>query len=453
MILTFDTQGNEKQKECAIAWNDPNVTEIIYGGSKGSAKSFTGANLIFHDALVYPNTHYFIARKELNDLRKFTLPTVYEVFGIWGIDSRYYKYNGQDNYFQMYNGSKVFLLAAKYLPSDPTYQRFGSMAMTRGWIEEAGEFVRDCKNNLAISIGRWKNKEYNLVRKLLQTCNPSKNYLYKDYKKNQDGILEPYKRFIQALPYDNKCLPDGYLENLEQTLTGSEKLRLLEGYWEYDDDPKKIIEYEALIDLFTNEHVEQGKSYLTVDVARFGADKSVIYRWDGWRLIEKVELLKNTIPQLVEQVKLIANKHKIPMSQVIADEDGVGGGLVDSLKCKGFLNGSRPINTKEHEKYKNLRTQCWFKAAEKINNHEAYVSIDDHDFQEKLVEELEQIKQKSIESDQIREIISKQDIKSIINRSTDYADPFMMRAYFELKPSQKLRSHVHTNTSNYGYRR
>ena len=85
----------------------------------------------------------------------------------------------------------VYLIEAKYMPSDPLYYRFGSMQMTRGWIEEAGEFDVAAKNNLAASIGRWKNDIYKIAGKLLQTCNPSKNYLYRDYyKKSKEGKLE-----------------------------------------------------------------------------------------------------------------------------------------------------------------------------------------------------------------------------------------------------------------------
>jgi len=100
------------------------------------------------------------------------------VFDHLGVDSRYYKFNGQDNYFSLYNKSKVFLIEAAYMPSDPLYQRFGSMQMTRGWIEEAGEFERAASNNLKASVGRWKNDLYGINGKILQTCNPSKNYLY-----------------------------------------------------------------------------------------------------------------------------------------------------------------------------------------------------------------------------------------------------------------------------------
>ena len=183
MILQFDTHGNEKQKQVAKLWVDKSTTDIAYGGSKGSSKSYLGVSLTFGDAFIYPGTHYFIARKKLNDIRKFTIPSIHEVFGHWGIQKNHWHYNGQDSFYELYNGSRVYLLDAKYLPSDPLYMRFGSMQMTRGMIEEAGEFEEAAKNNLSASVGRWKNDEYDLTAKLLRTCNPSKNYLYRDYYK------------------------------------------------------------------------------------------------------------------------------------------------------------------------------------------------------------------------------------------------------------------------------
>jgi phage terminase large subunit len=83
----------------------------------------------------------------LIDLRKFTIPTIYEVFQKWGLKvDDYMSFNGQDSCFNLKNGSKVFLISCRDIPSDPLYERFGSMQMTRGWIEEAGE--SDAKRNI-----------------------------------------------------------------------------------------------------------------------------------------------------------------------------------------------------------------------------------------------------------------------------------------------------------------
>jgi hypothetical protein len=428
--LTFDTKGNEKQKECARQWINPQVTDIAYGGSKGSAKSFTGCSLIFGDAFMYPETSFFIARKKLNDLRKFTIPSIHEVFGIWGISNQYYNFNAQDSVFTLYNKSKVYLLEAKYMPSDPLFYRLGSMQMTRGWIEEAGEFPEAAKNNLMASIGRWKNDTYNLAPKLLQTCNPSKNYLYKDYyKKNKEGNLESWKRFIQALPTDNKMLTKEYLENLDRTLNANEKQRLLYGNWEYDDDPTVLCEYESIVNLFTNDFPSlSGDKYITCDVARLGSDKIVVGLWNGWR-VKIYSFNKKLITESYNFIDALRKEHNIPTSKIICDEDGVGGGLVDMLRCKGFVNNSRAL---KGQNYENLQAQCAFMLAEKINTNGIYIESKDTKEQEDIIEELEQLKQKNMDVDGKKGIIGKDKVKELIGRSPDYRDMLLMRMWFTL---------------------
>lgn len=426
MKLPFDTRGNEKQKACAVAWGlNDSVTEIIYGGSKGSAKSYTGCNLIFGDALTYDGTFYFIARKKLNDLRKYTIPSIYEVFEHWGIKVEdYMTFNGQDSVFELHNGSKVFLIDAKYLPSDPQYARFGSIQMTRGWIEEGGEFETDSKSNLAASIGRWKNKEYGLTGKLLITCNPSKNFLYQDYKANKEGSIPDYKRFIQALPTDNKCLPDGYLEHLDRTLTDSQKQRLLYGNWEYDDDPTSLIEYENIVRAFEG-NGQTGLKYISCDYARYGSDTTVIGVWNGYR-VKLYQYKGLSTVAAAEEIKRLQRVHGIASNSVVVDEDGVGGGVVDILRCKGFVNNSRAID----ENFDNLKSQCYFKLADAIN--EGKVFIDGGDYKDKIIQELEQVKQKSVDATQKKGIVSKDVMKEQLGRSPDFSDCLAMRFYFDV---------------------
>lgn len=433
MKLTFNTHGNDKQKEVCRLWLDPTVFDIAYGGSKGSGKSYLGVSLIFGDAFLYPGTHYFIARKKLNDLRKHTIPSIHEVFNHWGITKSYYTYNGQDNLFKLHNGSIVYLLEAKKLPSDPLYYRFGSMQMTRGWIEEAGEFEVAAKNNLAASIGRWKNDVYAIPAKLLQTCNPSKNYLYGDYyKAHKSGTIERWRRFIQALPEDNKRLPDGYLENLRRSLSANEKERLLYGNWEYDDDPAALLEYDNILSIFTNDFVPSGKKYITADIARFGSDKTVIRIWDGLRVIERIELSKKKTTVTSEFIKAKSRQYGIPMHRVIVDEDGIGGGVVDQLACKGFVANSSPHHDANFD---NLKSQCGFKLAELIGLNQIYEPAKDDTVKEKLIQELEQLKQKSIDTDKKKGLIPKDKIKELIGRSPDDLDTYIMRMYFELTPT------------------
>ena len=428
MKLIFDTHGNEKQKECARAWLDPSILDIVYGGSKGSGKSYLGISLIFGDAFLYEDTHYFIARAELNDLRRFTIPSIHEVFQHWGIHPSLYKYNGQDNYFELYNGSRVYLLQAKYMPSDPNYYRFGSMQMTRGWIEEAGEFDIRAKQNLQASIGRKNNDKHNLAPKLLQTCNPAKNYLYSGYyKPAQEGSLEAHKKFIQALPTDNKMLPDGYIDNLHKTLDTVAKERLLYGNWEYDDDPNSLIEYDAIIDLFTNKLDPTEDMWITADIARFGEDKTVIAIWQGYTVKAIYYYLKQDLAQTAKLIKQFAETWKVPRSHIIIDEDGIGGGVIDNLKgVKGFTNNEK---AQGGENYQNLKTQCYYRLAKKINDRELAIECDDSKVIEWITEELEQVKSYKPDDDKKLKILPKDKVKDLIGRSPDFSDTLAMRMY------------------------
>ncbi|MGB0918706.1 MAG: terminase, partial [Flavobacteriales bacterium] len=391
------------------------------------------------DALMYPETHYFIARKKLNDLRKYTRPTIEEVLKHFGLKIEDYKFNGQDNYYQLPNKSKVFLIDAPYLPSDPLYMRFGSMQMTRGMIEEAGEFDENAKNNLFASIGRWKNNEFGLSVKLVQTCNPSKNYLYRDYyKKSKDNTIEDWKVFIQALPTDNKMLDDGYLENLNRVLNKSQKERLLKGNWEYDDDPNALCEYDDILEVFKNDHVAGGSKYITADIARLGSDKAIIGVWEGLNLIEVHSFDVSRTTEIQAAIEALRAKHKIPTKHVVADEDGVGGGVVDNCKIKGFLNGSKALGD---ENYFNLQSQCCYKLAEKINEHAICISADlTGNEKDEIVEELEQLKSYDLDKDGKLRTLPKSKIKENIGRSPDWRDMIMMRMFFELGKKGRVRS-------------
>lgn len=444
MRLSFDTYGNEKQKEVARYWVDKTTTDIVYGGSKGSGKSYLMVSLIFGDAFIYPETSFFIARKSLTALRKFTIPSIHEVFNNWGLNENYWKYNGQDNFFQLHNKSRVYLLDAAYQPNDPEYYRFGSMQFTRGALEEAGEFEESAKNNLAASVGRWKNDEYGLVAKLLQTCNPSKNYLYREYyKPNKAGTLPEWRKFVQALSHDNKKLPEGYLLNLERSLNKNERERLLKGNWEIDTDESTLIDFAKIVEVFTNTHVPGGKKYITADLARLGGDRVVKIEWDGWRgKISAWQKQKLTVT--TTRIEAARARMGIGKGDVLVDADGLGSGVEDFGGFKGFVNNSRampdprkptdangkPVN----ENFDNLKSQCGFRVAERINANGIYLECEEEWMMPLIIEELEQVKQKTLDSDLKKGLLPKDKVKEAIGRSPDFWDSILMREFYELRP-------------------
>ncbi len=449
--MLLKTDPNPKQLEALKKWADDQTSEILFGGAKNGGKSYLGGTCIFHDALVYPETMYFIARQTLADLRKYTIPTINEIFQKWGLDiTRYARYNGQDNYFQCYNKSKVHFLECAFLPGDQYFERFGSMQMTRGWIEEVGEVNEMAKVNLKLSIGRWKNDEYNLPGKLLMTCNPKKNWLKYNYIDTwKKGLLPSDVAVILSTVYDNKHRQKGSEKTLEQ-LTGVARQRLLEGIWDYDTDDDTLILGEKILDLYTNNHALTGTRYITADVARFGKDKSVIFVWEGWRVIAVVILLHKKTTEVAKHIRELAQKYGVGRSNVIVDEDGVGGGVVDELSCNGFVNNSVPLpnpKSEEKENFDNLKSQCYYMLASKINEGEIWVQADldslEQDGQsvkELLNQELENVRKKNVEDDKKLGVLPKDKVRQLIGRSPDYSDTMMMRMWFELEHQVQLQT-------------
>jgi phage terminase large subunit len=435
MELTFKSHGNEKQKEAYRLWANDYTTDIVYGGSKGSGKSYLGCSLIIGDALMYGGTHYFIARKKLNDLRKYTLPSIQEVFDNWGITEEYYRFNANDNFFEFYNKSRIYLLEAAHQPGDPLYERFGSMQMTRGWIEEAGEFEEAAKNNLFASCGRWKNDEYGITRKLLQTANPKKNYLYSEYyQKHKNNELEKHKAFIQALPEDNKKLQSGYLEHLEQTLSETEKQRLLRGNWEYDDNPYTLLpDYDSICNLFTNKFIlGNGKRYMSCDIAYMGADVFVVTVWDGFRAEKVIALDKIDETAIGTKLIELAEEYRVPFSNIVYDADGLRKFTANSLKkltaSKPFVNNSQPIKDKQ---YGNLKTECAFKLKEMIEDNKIFIA--DQTYRKQIMSDLEAICREPMDDEMKIKLEKKSDHKKRTGRSPDFFDSLLMRMLFEVK--------------------
>ena len=400
--------------------------------------------------MIYSGTSYFIARQQLIDLRKFTVPTIQEVFKSWHIDiNTYAPFNGQDNIFNLSNGSKVYLIDCKETPSDPMYERFGSMQMTRGWIEEGGEVAEAAKANLWLSVGRWKNSDYGLKKKLLITANPKKGWMKREFIDLWKAkILPASKKFVQAFATDNVHGDTGYIESLKGEKDKVRRQRLWLGDWEYDEDQNTLVSFDALTDAFSNTIVKDNQKYLIVDVARLGKDNTTFNFWDGLELYRIETFQRQDTQKTIQQLKDFAAAEKIPYSQIMIDEDGIGGAVVDGMfGVRGFVANSSPIPTKTEIRerankiqgfltpkvnFANLKSQCGWKLAELINEHKIAFKIPE--YREIIIEELTSLlKQKDVDNDRKLQLIPKDEVKESLGRSPDIGDPLIYRAWFELK--------------------
>ena len=419
-----------KQEHAVFYLNDNLTKEVLYGGAAGGGKSAIGCLWLMSMCQRYPKTRWLMGRAKLKSLKDTTLNTFFDLAGVLKITNDF-TYNAQSNVIHFSNGSEIILKDLFLYPADPNFDSLGSLEITGAFIDECNQIVYKAWQ-IVTSRCRYKLNEFGLIPKVLGSCNPAKNWTYKEfYKRDRDNSLPTTKRFIQALPTDNPHLPQSYLDSL-LALDKNSKQRLYYGNWEYDDDPSTLIDIDSISDYWNPNHLKgEGNMYMTIDVARKGKDKTVFRVWHGWLVVYRYEIAKSGLDVVVRKAKELQLKYKVANSNTIADEDGVGGGVIDFLNCKGFVNGSRALND---ENYNNLKSQCGYKMAQKIVNREVGEICDNAEVKSITSEEMEQVKQKDIDKDGKVALIGKDIVKQMIGRSPDEWDSIMMRYYFNLKP-------------------
>jgi len=442
-----------KQTELWNAWESENITEAGYGGAAGGGKTRVGCYLAITIAEMYPSSRGAIGRKELKTLRLTTMATMFEIFKEMGYSEKDFKYDAQQSIITFTNGSQIYFLDTAYSPQDPEYTRFGSLEITWAWIDESNETPEKAKSILKTRVGRKNNLNGVSVKPFwLETFNPNKGHVHRDYYKPwKEKTMPEYRTFIRALPGDNPHLPEAYITNLERADKVTRE-RLLKGNFEFDDDPQKIMFYEAITDLTTNTLVNNKETKILIaDIARFGGDKIVLGCFKGLELYSLGVYTYQGIDETIKKMKETILVEAIGYVNVLADEGGVGGGVVDGMRgIKGYNGASSPLpiwdyvaNRQKPANYQNFRSQCYFKLGEMVNNRQISIKITQFKTniegytKEKaisdLIEELDAIKQTDNSTDGKKAIIPKSEIKEMLGRSPDFADIMMMRMFFELK--------------------
>lgn len=431
-ITCRDGLRHEKQGQALSILTDNDHVEVLYGGAAGGAKSWTGAAWLLFMSLAYPRTKWFIGRAELKRITQSTFITFKKVCSMYGCSEVLYTFNGQLNFIQFFNGSRIDFLDLKCLPSDPLYERYGSIEFTGGWIEEGGEVNFGAYDTLKTRIGRHLNLEYGIRRKIFITCNPKKNWMYDIfYKPFIVGTLVEYRYYIACLVQENPFIDPDYIEGLRSTSDKVKFERLFKGNWDYDDNPNALCSYDDICAIFSNKlAIRTGKHYITGDIARFGADHARLAVWDGYCIIEQISFPKSKLTEIQAWIIAKQKKYRIPNRRCIVDEDGVGGGVVDFCDIQGFVNGSTPFNG---ENYRNLQTQCGYKLAEHINAHELGIDeelVSEVD-REQIKRELEQLQTWKGDSDGKLMLKPKEEIKLDLGCSPDWRDMLLMRCWFD----------------------
>lgn len=459
--LEFDSEAVAQDLRCdweqtydqARAWQaltDAITNEIVFGGGAGGGKTMLGCAWAITLCLQYEGIRGMIGRNELKQLKDSTLLTFFDVCAQWGLKEGVdYVYHTDSHITFLQTGSTIFLRELKFKPEDPNYDRLGSTEYTFAFIDEAQQ-VRAKAKNVVRSRIRYRLAVNGLIPKMLMTCNPHKGFLYTEfYLPNKKGTLPADKKIIVALVTGNRFIDRTYISNLRK-LDKETKERLLYGNWEYDDDPATMIAYATINDLFTNTIPAGPDLYIIADVARQGRDRTVLSYWEGRRckrIAAYSKLLLTppiqpdgtadwSVPSVAGKLKEWREQYNVPLSHVLADEGGMGGGVIDFLGCKGFLSSRKPFPGRDGkpENYTNLKTQCAYKLAELANGAQIAIECANPTLREFITEELEQLKSRNADHDGKRQIIPKEEMKEKLQHSPDFLDNLIMRMFYEFAP-------------------
>jgi len=426
--LNIEANFTHTQEQAIEYLFDKTTTEVLFGGAAGGGKSWVGCSWLILMCLKYPKTRYLMGRSKLDSLKKTTFNTFLEVCETWNLKAnKHYNFNGGSNVVTFYNKSQIILKDLFLYPSDRNFDNLGSLEITGAFIDEANQITEKAKNIVASRM-RYKLDDFGIIPKLLMTCNPAKNWVYTQYyRPSKEGKQKPHRKFIQSLVDDNEYISKYYKTQL-QTLDELSKQRLLFGNWEYDASKDNLIEYDAIINMFSQNGI-QGEKYISCDVARFGSDKTVVMLWEGLHIKKIQTLLKSSVNEVVDVVRQMQQSNQVNLRNIIVDTDGVGGGVKDYLRCQSFHNGARPI---KGENYQNLKTQCYYKLADLINKGQIGIDCKDINIKNNIIEECEQIRMKDADKDNKLQMIPKETVKDIIGRSPDFSDALAMRMYYEI---------------------
>ncbi|NML67616.1 hypothetical protein HHL22_20640 [Hymenobacter sp. RP-2-7] len=266
--------------------------------------------------------------------------------------------------------------------------------------------------------------------------------------------------FIPGSIYENRKLLEVNPEYLGNLMAQDVETRaqLLEGNWKVKVDGLALFEHQRLFDLFSNHLLTDTTPLrcITCDAAGFGRDRCVILVWVGYECVAGVVLSTSDNREIFTAIEVQRKAWRVAASDVVVDQDGVGGGVVKLGGYAGFQNDAPAFEDPEtgiKENYKNLKTQCYYRLALLVNTASLAVTVTTDNWlidgtrtsklkvsgqvvtvADMLRGDLKAIKRDKPDREGKLLINTKEEQKILLGRSPDFGDAAMMRCYFDVRP-------------------
>ena len=492
---------SRKQNLAFNTLSDPYVVDLLFGGGAGGGKSLLVTMWMVIECRKYPGITIGLGRKEMSNLGKTTVATLlteaHKFLGVRGSGKAndpnsdfIYRAPGSPQPGIYYsNGSSITLHDLAYMPSDPNYDRFGSLPLTHAIVEEIGELDERAVNAFSSRKDRKMNREYGITGKTVLTCNPSTNFAreqYYDIFEAQGGgdiqtwpigdvfvdgtmhVGKALRAFIPSLPTDNPFLPRNYIETLKR-LPMAQRRRLLEGDWDFDQDDGKLISAHKI--RTTKEHDPEHRSAFGCDPSH-GGDGCVFVQKQGCVVVDAHRL---EIPQddphfdkdtfIAEAFIDWVTARGGGYEDAALDANGIGAGVLNACNRLGwfvgaFIAGStqgiRILDVhgnvidapKPGDKgvalFNNLRSQGYVDMADELEKGEL-MFLEDCPFFQDFRKDFAAHKVQHKERQTIIE--SKADVKKRLGRSPDFSDALLAAHWIDYNRPPDFEFHSSSDDS------
>ena len=238
-LVGHDAGGNAQYKPyCTKCYNRNTPQLILGGGAAGGGKSYIASVWLVSSCIRFEGIRAVVARKTLKSLKESTWNTICAVVKKWGLkEDEHYRINNVAGTMRFWNDSIILMLDMADQPSDPNFERFGSMEATIAAVDEVSEISQKAIEVLFSRL-RWKTHETFKVSKMLLTTNPTTNWIRSRFVQDDNGdrvVTREGEYYIPFSVFDN---PDmGFRQTYEAALNKisdqATKERLLYGNWDF----------------------------------------------------------------------------------------------------------------------------------------------------------------------------------------------------------------------------
>lgn len=236
-----DKNGNDIWVPTCTQCGSTDIPEVILGGgSAGGGKTFLGCCWVITSCIQFPGIRMVLARKELKNLLATTWATLLDVLASWGFEENiHYHINNQRIILTFWNGSTICGIELSPSPTDPDFNRLGSLEITGGVVDEVSEVSEKAVEVLQSRI-RYKVHESFIVGKLFLVSNPAITWIRRVFVMDDDGNPAKLPKGYRYIPFSlfdnpNEKFRMVYYNRLSKIRDKATRDRLLFGNWLFTD--------------------------------------------------------------------------------------------------------------------------------------------------------------------------------------------------------------------------